>query len=185
MRSHLTLSIGFAFLAAIVFAQSSQAAPASQPATKPSTNAADPRGKSADELLGNMLRPGPAGQARPLQPLPAPPAQNVQGPAGVHPAASSVPTLREGTLILDRPGRMIRSADGSQAEFIFEADGKAMRDPPMVILPNIQLMAMENAVTGANRDLRFRVSGTVTEYKGRNYLMLMKVLVVPEITQQF
>jgi hypothetical protein len=185
MRSHLIFAFSFAFLAAIVSAQAAETAPETKPATRPSTNASDPRGKSADEMLGNMLRPGPGGQAKPLTPLPPPPSEVAKTPASVHPNASNVPTLREGTLILDRPGRMIRSADGSQAEFVFEADGKTMRDPPMVILPNIQLMAMENAVTGANRDLRFRVSGTVTEYKGRNYLLLMKVLVVPDITQQF
>jgi hypothetical protein len=183
MRSHLILLCLSALLAAIAGASSALAAPATMPATQPSTN---PRGQSSDQMLNNLLRPPPGGQARPLQPMPEPAqADRTSGPGAVRPAAPAVPTLREGTLILDRPGRMTRTPDGSQAEFIFEADGKTMRDPPMIILPNIQLMAMENAVTGANRDLRFRVSGTVTEYKGRNYLLLMKVLVVPDITQQF
>lgn len=185
MRSHLLFSLSVSLFVAIA-GGTGFAAPDSQPATRPTTSAADPRAQSADQMLGNMLRPPAGGQAKPLQPAPQPALpENIRGPAAVHPAAPPVPTLREGTLILDRPGRMIRSPDGQQAEFVFEADGKTMRDPPMVILPNIQLMAMENAVTGANRDLRFRVSGTVTEYKGRNYLLLMKVLVVPDITQQF
>jgi hypothetical protein len=60
-----------------------------------------------------------------------------------------------------------------------------MKDPPLVVLPNLKLMAMENAVTGSSRDLRFRISGTVTEYKGRNYILLDKVVVVPDLDQQF
>ena len=46
-------------------------------------------------------------------------------------------------------------------------------------------MQMENAVQGSNRDIRFRVTGMVTEYKGRNYILLDKVVVVPDVVQQF
>jgi hypothetical protein len=46
-------------------------------------------------------------------------------------------------------------------------------------------MAMENAVNGSNRDLKFRITGMVTEYKGRNYILLEKVVVVPDVTQKF
>ena len=44
---------------------------------------------------------------------------------------------------------------------------------------------MEEAVKGANKDLRFRISGMVTEYRGRNYVLLEKVVVMPEAVQQF
>ncbi len=93
--------------------------------------------------------------------------------------------LREGSYLVDRVGRLNRTSDGSQAEFTFDSDGKTMKDPPVLILPNLKLMAMENAVTSANRDLRFRVTGMVTEYRGRNYVLLEKVVVVPDPTQQF
>ena len=55
----------------------------------------------------------------------------------------------------------------------------------MLILPNLKLMSMESAVTSADRDLRFRVTGMVTEYRGRNYVLLEKVVVVPDAMQQF
>ncbi|MDB5319809.1 MAG: hypothetical protein JWN40_1440, partial [Phycisphaerales bacterium] len=77
------------------------------------------------------------------------------------------------------------SADGQTAELTFEADGKALKDPPMIILPNLKLMQMENAVAGNSRDLRFKVTGVVTEYKGRNYILLERVVVVPDVAQQF
>ena len=42
-----------------------------------------------------------------------------------------------------------------------------------------------NAVSGASRDLKFRVSGTITEYRGRNYILLEKIVVIPDASQQF
>jgi hypothetical protein len=42
----------------------------------------------------------------------------------------------------------------------------------MLVLPNQQLSRMEGAVTGSDHDLKFRVSGTVTQYSGRNYLLV-------------
>jgi hypothetical protein len=70
-------------------------------------------------------------------------------------------------------------------EFSFEADGETLRDPPLIVLPNLKLMAMENAVQASRRDLRFRITGMVTEYRGRNYILLEKVVVVPDTVQQF
>jgi hypothetical protein len=97
--------------------------------------------------------------------------------------------MREGTPIVNRVGRLTLGGAGTNAaghaEFTFDADGQALRDPPLLILPNLKLMAMEDAVRGASRDLRFRVSGMVTEYRGRNYVLLEKVTVVQDITQQF
>ena len=78
-----------------------------------------------------------------------------------------------------------KTPDGQQWEVTFEADGRTMKDPPMLILPNLKLSAMEQAVNASNRDVRFRLTGMVTEYKGRNYILLEKVLAIPEQTQQF
>ena len=87
--------------------------------------------------------------------------------------------------MVDRVGRMTKDAEGQPAELTFDSDGKALKDPPMIILQNQKLMQMENAVQGSNRDIRFRVTGMVTEYKGRNYILLDKVVVVPDVVQQF
>ena len=62
----------------------------------------------------------------------------------------------------------------------FEADGKALKDPPVVVLPNLKLQLMEDQIKQTNRDLKFRVTGMVTEYRGRNYVLLDKVVVVSE-----
>lgn len=162
------------------------AAPAPAPgksgaATQPTTQPA--KSLSADEMLNNMLRPA-APADRPLASVPDPLPDRTSGKNAVAPAAPVVNVMREGTFLVDRVGRLTRSPDGSKAEFAFEADGKAMRDPPVVIVPNLKLMQMEDAIAGSNRDLRFRISGMLTEYRGRNHILLEKAVVVLDATSQ-
>lgn len=140
---------------------------------------------SADELIGEMLKPPPPASGRPLPTPDEPPAvDRTSGRGAVHPDAPPVTVMREGTFLVDRIGRLTRGEDG-QAEFAFESDGRALQDPPVVILPNLKLMAMEDAARAASRDLRFRITGVVTEYRGRNYVLLEKVVVAPDVTQQY
>ncbi|HLL88837.1 MAG TPA: hypothetical protein VK324_06005, partial [Tepidisphaeraceae bacterium] len=123
----------------------------------------------------------PAGGGRPVTPPSTPAAIDATtGAAATAPAAPPQVVMREGTLVVDRTGRLTRTADGAQWEFTFDADGQALRDPPVVLLPNLKLMAMETAVASSNRDLRFRITGILTEYKSRNYVLLEKVVVVPD-----
>lgn len=155
--------------AALIWAQQ-PAAPTTRPAP--------------DQMLNDMLKPSGA-TARPLKPVASasPTTDSTSGAAAVAPGAATLSVVREGTFLVDRMGRLTRGSDGQQWEFAFESDGQALRDPPVVILPNLKLMAMENAVASSSRDLRFRITGMVTEYRGRNYVLLEKVVVVPEATQ--
>jgi len=156
------------------------AKPASGPTTRPA-GAPVP----ASQLLDSLLKPASA-SGQPLQPMrDTPVIDATSGKAAVAPGAPQLTLMREGSYIVDRVGRLTRSADGQTFELTFEADGKALKDPPMVIQPNQQLMKMENAVQGTNRDIRFRVTGMVSEYKGRNFILLDKVMVVPDVVQQF
>jgi hypothetical protein len=166
----LTLAIA----PASVFAQ------ASAPTTRPAAPL------PADQMLKDMLTPAdrPAGKDL-REPDRAPATDATSGKHAVAPGAPQVNVLREGSFIVDRTGRLTRSADGQRMEFTFDSDGRAMRDPPLIILPNLKLMAMEDAVSTSSRDLHFRVTGVVTEYRGRNYVLLEKVVVVPDVTQQF
>lgn len=86
--------------------------------------------------------------------------------------------VREGSYMIDRVGRIAPSRDGNGLEFLFEGDGAtaaAAVDPPMLLVPNLNLMAVERTLE-SDRDRRFRVTGRVTEYRGRNYLLLEKVV---------
>jgi len=156
-----------------------QSGPATRPATQP---AAAP--VSADQMLSRMLKPQ-GSVAKVLQPAAEVATDKTSGPGAVAPNAPPVHLMKEGDKVVDRTGRLTSSADGQRMEFVFDSDGRAMRDPPMVLIPNLSLMAMENAVGSSSRDLRFRVTGTVTEYKGRNYLLLEKVMVVADSSQPF
>jgi hypothetical protein len=154
--------------------------PPGAPTTRPS-----PKPVAVDQTLNSMLR-APTKAAKPLDPVTDPPATDVtSGGFAVVPAAPAVSVMREGTTIVDRVGRLTRGADGNTMEFTFEADGKTLKDPPVVLIPNLKLMSMEDAVKNSSRDLRFRITGTVTEYRGRNYVLVDKVVVVPDATQQF
>lgn len=164
-------------VSSVAIAADEQTSPTTQPSTQPAQ-------MPADRLLDQMLRSsGPA--ARPLQPIANPPVIDQSSGAAVAPNAPQVALIREGDYIRDRTGRLQKSGDGQLYEFIFDADARAMQDPPVLILPNLKLMAMENAVASSTADLRFRITGPVTEYKGRNYVLLEKVFFITESKQQF
>jgi hypothetical protein len=176
----LVYLIGFLLFAPIAFGQSK---PTTQPTTRPTGSGV--KAVPPSELLDSLLKP-PTTSGQVLQPIqdgPIPDATT--GKNAVAPGAPQLNLMREGTFIIDKTARLTKSADGQSNELTFEADGKALKDPPMIILPNLALTRMETAVSGASRDLRFRVSGTVTEYNGRNYILMEKVVAVPEVTQQF
>ncbi|MGE5610074.1 MAG: hypothetical protein ACM359_12535, partial [Bacillota bacterium] len=107
----------------------------------------------------------------------------VREKAGPGPARSEAP-LRDGTYCMGRLGHLVRMADGS-AEFQFIEEAGAKRLPPMRIVPNLSSQAMEDAVAGwewrVERDgpLVFRVWGKVTEYRGRNLLLIEKAALRP------
>ena len=160
---------------------------------QPTTNPSQPQ--SADQLLNEMLRaPGDdrstvlAPQKSTAQLPQGQPGEGVSSPAAdaVAPgAAGGAATIREGTDIVDRMGRVLKTSDSLQEQFAFESDGRALHDPPVILLPNLELMLMERAISAANHDLRFRITGTVTEYHGHNYLLLEKFVVIQDKEQQF
>src|SRR5436190_2674994 len=187
MRPLIAL-IFVAFIAPAALGQPKPVVPTTQPAAptkRPAVPGSGVKPLPPGQILDSLLKPaGTAGQVlQPIQEGPVPDATS--GAAAVAPGAPLINLAREGTYVVDRTGRLTKSADGQTNELTFDADGKTLRDPPMVILPNLKLMQMENAVLAANRDLKFKVTGMVTEYKGRNYILLEKVVVVPASTQQF
>jgi hypothetical protein len=132
-------------------------------------------------MLRQMLQP--QGQAaQPLKPIPDLPPETdaTSGTNAVMPNATTQPVMREGTLLLDRVGRLTPSADGKSSELTLEADGMLLSDPPLILLPNRRLMQLEDQVQATSSDPRVRVSGEITEYRGRNYLLLQRWTVIPD-----
>jgi hypothetical protein len=165
------------------------APPPPAPAPVPANSSQPTRTMSAEDVLGQMLRPASPGGSSTAQPLPPPTdgtgMNAATGAGAVAPGAPSLPLLREGTFIVDRVGRLTKSPDGSRSEFTFETDGRSMQDPPLILMPCVKTSTMEDSVKATNQDLRFRITGLVTEYRGRNYLLPDRVVVIPDVEQQF
>jgi hypothetical protein len=171
----------------IVVATWSMTAMAAQPATpapQPIAPSTRPAQKSAEETLRQMLQSSPTA-AQPIKPVPdaAPVNDATSGSGAVAPNAPTVPLIREGTLFLDRIGRITRTGDGFWWEFRLEADGSALNDPPMLMLPCKKLQQMEDSVRTSYRDLKIRISGEVMEYRGRNYLLVHRWASVADVAQ--
>jgi hypothetical protein len=123
----------------------------------------------AEQMLNQMLQPNGPGSASSPTTRPRPP--QVMEPAGYVPAASSGALLREGSDVIARRGHLEKLPDNPYSEFIFDGwPNSALA--PMLVLPNLQLMSMEDASAATRENLHFTVSGLVTEYRGKNYILL-------------
>lgn len=92
------------------------------------------------------------------------------GPNAPGVATVSGSLLREGSFIASRAGRMARGAAGEWL-LTFENDAKGTAIAPMVLMPCLNLMAMEKLAERGGESISFTVSGQVFVYKGRNYLL--------------
>lgn len=81
------------------------------------------------------------------------------------------PLRREGEFVLNRRGRMVRSADGQHAIFVFDSNSENAVEPPMILMPCQLLENMEDLVRDRGDDMTFEVSGQVFVYRGANYLL--------------
>ena len=84
-------------------------------------------------------------------------------------------------MIIDRVGRIHFDPEGLRWMFTFEADGASLAEPPVTLHPCRLLEIMENAVDHSSETLRFRISGQISQYQGRNYMLLRKVLMVYDL----
>lgn len=73
--------------------------------------------------------------------------------------------VREGRRLFDRQGAIVRQ--GTESVFLFDS-GEA----PMVLAACKHLERTENLSEFGKRPLKFYISGEVTEYRGRNYLLM-------------
>jgi len=85
---------------------------------------------------------------------------------------------RDGHMVVDRVGRIVFDPELQCWLFAFETDANSMAEPPVIIHPSRLLEVMENVVERSGRSSLFRVTGQVTKYQGKNYLLLRKMLLV-------
>jgi len=87
----------------------------------------------------------------------------------------------EGQLIEQRVGRFVKDPRTGSEIIVFDGDGKRMLDQPMGLIPCRYLAVMEDASEYGLKPVKFKVSGVVTQYRGKNFLLLKSVTVVREI----
>ena len=145
--------------------------PATRPATQPSTQPAGTalRNPEQIEILKGLIR----GQDRavPVRPQPTHKPDH-QTPASQATDAEGHPLLLEGAFLSERPGRLVHE-DG-RAQFVCYVDGSGQAPRALEILSSQLLEAMERETEAGFSE--FIVSGEVTRYHGRNYLLLRKIL---------
>src|SRR3954466_9748919 len=119
--------------------------------SRPTTRPAEP--PNPDLMLRQLLSPARP-SAKPLEPVQYP-QEDTTSKNAIAPKVETQNLVREGSYVIRRVGRLTRTAETGQFEFTYEADGSALKDPPMIILPNLKLTQMENAVKTNSRDLKF------------------------------
>lgn len=167
-------------------APSEAAAPAPAPAA-PAPAQTAPAQPSAANVLENLLKDKPGSSSNNGTAVPAPQggadATAVPALPNVTPAPTTTNRIREGQFIWQRTGHLAKDEKTGNWYFTFDSDGKNMQDPPMQLIPSKFLMAMEDATSNGTQPLRFRVSGQVTEYRGKNYLWVQQMEILRDVNK--
>lgn len=167
-------------------------APATQPvATAPAATTTAPgvvltptaTAPSAQAIIDKLLESKTPTAGTPVLPATNSNPLAVPAVAAVAPNPTATTRLREGQFIWSRVGRLVKVEKTGEWVFAFESDGKEMKDPPMGLLPCKMLEAMQNSSDDGKKSVRFRVSGQVTEYQGKNYLMVTYMQTVRDLNQ--
>jgi len=85
---------------------------------------------------------------------------------------------KDGFMVIDRIGRVIYNQETQRYLLTFEADGKSLAEPPVTLHPCRLLEDIGKIASQSVRQIKFRVSGQITKYRGRDYLLLRKALIV-------
>ncbi|WP_432799841.1 hypothetical protein [Poriferisphaera sp. WC338] len=89
---------------------------------------------------------------------------------GIAPGEEAPPLLVDGTFIVNRRGRLIRSPEGLQI-FVFESDARENPERPLILQPCKKLEGMETIVQELGDKVVFTLSGQVFLYRNNNYLL--------------
>lgn len=136
---------------------------AEPPATAPGQPVAKPQ-PPADPDIGQVVEElERAGAKRPT-------IDPVSSPATISKSIGQTRLVPQGTFLPSRKGRLIGS--GTASVFVFAPDAEGKAEPPMVIMPNEFLAAMERSAQERGADTLFTVSGQVFAYHNRNYLLI-------------
>lgn len=167
------------------------AAPAAAP--EPSSKPAAPPPKGGSDRGAPKSRPAAGGEAEPTsddilqellkdkagRPVVVPPGRPRPAPApSVAPGAGKPLPADRGGMVVDRLVRIRPEPGGSWWAACFEADN-TLQEPPIRVLPcGFLAKARRIAETrGIARERLLRISGLVTHYKQRRYILIRKLLI--------
>lgn len=134
---------------------------AKEPATK----------KSQEEVLKELLEKGTPG---PMTSSDISDEVSVPIVESVDPRAKLSLPLAEGDWLSNRLGRLGKDKKGTLL-FVYEADAASLSEPPLILLPCLKLERME-ALAAKKPNAVFAITGEVTVYHGKGYLLLRKVM---------
>ena len=167
--SHKTRRLGWLLAFSIIIGIGAAGLLQAQQDQQPS---APPTEKSQEEVLEGLLKdPLP----KPLT-IPAEGSDKVTIPAvkSVDPKAKKPLLVREGDPVINRMGRLHKDPKGTPF-FVYEADGTALTEPPLILLPCQNLELMERWTKG-KPDAKFLITGEIMVYHGKGYLLPRKVM---------
>jgi hypothetical protein len=148
-----------------------------EPTTQPTTQPAEVVPMQSDSEMARMLHTSTTAQPIPPEPAP-PPVDATSGMGATKPKAPVILLRPEGYYIIGRLARLGVVHEGFR-DLVFDSDGQAMHDPPMRVLPNQIFAAMEDQAKGSSDPMAFRISGLITQYKDRNYILIDKAVQEP------
>lgn len=79
--------------------------------------------------------------------------------------------LNEGMRLQNRRGAIVRDQRSGTYRFVFDAQGPDALDPTMEFLPCMLLADLEERAAGSELPPAIYISGEVTAFRGRNYLL--------------
>ena len=157
--------------AAPVSAATSDSVP---PATAATPEAgATPAGEPAiEEIIERLDKAVGAARRVDLPKLSAAEEQALLGGDESPAAAASVP----GGYLTSRRGRVVRSGDGSPM-FVFDTGASSRGEPPLFLLPCMNLSRLENVAASQGEKATVTLSGDVVMYHGKSYLLPRMIVV--------
>lgn len=94
------------------------------------------------------------------------------GPAAARPGVVPTPPLMaENTFVSSAGGRLVIGGTGERY-FVFDRDAKGRRLPAVVLMPNLNLGALERLADRQNDGSHLLVTGQIYAYRGRNYMLI-------------
>jgi hypothetical protein len=150
------------------------------PSTPATQSAEDQAQEGASALKKRMLddRPG-----RAVRITPSPKRTKDENIESVAPAGRTPFTPGKKDIVVDRVVRIVKDADSPWWEARFESDN-TLREPPLRLYPCLRLTQVQDKMRNLGfAEYKICISGEISYYKGRRYLLLRKILLERDMGQ--